>query len=206
LFAGDYIVLYEMISGRLPFRGETPAAVVYSILHDQPQPLTALRSGLPVELDRILKKVLSKAPSERYQHIDEMLVDLKILLSSSGDHARSDRSYTMPPPKTQHRRYRYAGAAALVVVFMLLIWQGLPLAWFRESGSQAKKATIAVLPLANLSASGGQDYFSDGMTDALITELGSIDTVRVISRTSVMRYKGSQETLSKIAANSMSTT
>ena len=78
-----------MISGRLPFRGETQAAVVHSILHDQPQPLTAVRSGLPIELDRIVKKALAKTPAERYQHIDEMLVDLKILRNSSGEQQRS---------------------------------------------------------------------------------------------------------------------
>jgi serine/threonine protein kinase len=186
------IVLYEMISGRLPFRGETQAAVVHSILHDQPQPLTAVRSGLPIELDRIVRKALAKAPSERYQHIDEMLVDLKILRSSSGEQQRS-QSAASPPPKSKYKRYLYAGAAALVVVLMVSIWQSKPRGLFLKSAPPTARATIAVLPLVNLSSAAGQEYFSDGMTDALITELGTIDTLRVISRTSVMRYKGSQE-------------
>ena len=194
------IVLYEMISGRLPFRGETHAAVTHSILHEQPQPLTALRSGLPIELDRIVKKALAKDPSARYQHIDELIVDLRLLVSSSGEQQRSDSINATPPPKSKDRRYLYLIIAAVLVLLLISLWQGKPAQLFRQSAPRTAEATIAVLPLANLSSAAGQEYFSDGLTDAFITELGTINTLRVISRTSVMRYKGSQEPLSKIAA------
>jgi hypothetical protein len=144
--------------------------------------------------------IFAKAPSERYQQIDEMLVDVKILRNSSGEQQRSQEPAPLAPPPSKHRRYLYAGAAALVVILMAGLWYGKTRGVFRQWAPQTLRATIAVLPLANLSAAAGQEYFSDGMTDALITELGTIDTLRVISRTSVMRYKGSQEALSKIAA------
>jgi Tol biopolymer transport system component/tRNA A-37 threonylcarbamoyl transferase component Bud32 len=73
------VVLYEMVTGRLPFHGEREAAVVHSIIHDRHEPVTALRAGVPLELDRILAKALAKKPSERYQHVDDLLVDLRAL-------------------------------------------------------------------------------------------------------------------------------
>ena len=77
------VVLYEMISGQLPFKGEVEAAVAYSIVNEEPEPLTSLRVGVPVELDRIVAKALAKDPDERYQHIDEVLVDLRGVVRDS---------------------------------------------------------------------------------------------------------------------------
>lgn len=73
------VVLYEMVTGRLPFQGESGQAVALSIQNEQPEPTTALRSGIPKELDRIVSKALAKNPGERYQHVDELLVDLRSL-------------------------------------------------------------------------------------------------------------------------------
>jgi eukaryotic-like serine/threonine-protein kinase len=73
------VVLYEMVTGQLPFKGEVEVAVAYSIVNDEPEPLTALRSGVPVEMDRVVEKALAKTPGERYQHSEEMVVDLKCL-------------------------------------------------------------------------------------------------------------------------------
>ena len=73
------VVLYQMVSGRLPFPGEAEAAVTYGILNERPEPVTALRSDVPIDLDRVLDKAMAKDPEERYQHVDEMLVDLRAL-------------------------------------------------------------------------------------------------------------------------------
>ena len=70
------VVLYEMITGQCPFKGEYEQAVIYSILNEDPEPVTGLRMDISVELERILKRALAKRPSERYQHIDDLLVDL----------------------------------------------------------------------------------------------------------------------------------
>jgi serine/threonine protein kinase len=71
------VVLYEMVAGRLPFGGDNVAAVIYSILYREPEPLTALRTGTPMELDRIVAKALAKDPAERYQHASDLQVDLR---------------------------------------------------------------------------------------------------------------------------------
>jgi len=79
------VVLYEMISGRLPFRGEYESAMMYSILNEEPEPLTSLRSNVPMDLERVVAKMLAKNPAERYQHVDELPVDLKTIdLSATG--------------------------------------------------------------------------------------------------------------------------
>ncbi len=70
------VVLYEMVAGRLPFLGDSEQAMSYSILHAEPEPLTALRAGIPIDLDRILAKTLAKDPMARYAHVDDLIVDL----------------------------------------------------------------------------------------------------------------------------------
>ncbi len=73
------VVLYERLSGRLPFGGDTDPAVAYAIVHTQPEPLTALRSGLPLTIDRLLVKALAKDSGERYQNAADLLVDLRAI-------------------------------------------------------------------------------------------------------------------------------
>ena len=76
-------VLFEMATGRLPFPGDSDAGVVHAILYMAPEPVTALRSGVPVELDRIVGKALAKDPKSRYQHVEDLAVDLGTLVRSS---------------------------------------------------------------------------------------------------------------------------
>ena len=81
------VVIYEMVTGRLPFEGERQEAVLYAIGNEEPEPITALRAGLPMELERIVAKSLAKDREDRYQHVEDMLVDLRRLskeLSSGG--------------------------------------------------------------------------------------------------------------------------
>ncbi|MCH8021398.1 protein kinase, partial [candidate division KSB1 bacterium] len=72
-------VLYEMLTGLHAFKSENEGAVVYSILNEEPEPMTGLRTGVPMELERLVNKALNKSKEERYQHMDEMRVDLKAL-------------------------------------------------------------------------------------------------------------------------------
>ena len=70
------VLLYEMVTGKEPFQGDYDQAVMYSILHEDPEPMTGLRTGVPMELERIVSKCLQKEPSARYQGLDELIVDL----------------------------------------------------------------------------------------------------------------------------------
>ena len=71
------IVLYEMISGKLPFKGDYEQVIIYSIMNEEPEPVTGLRTGIPIEMERIIYKALAKDPAERYQHAEEIPVDIK---------------------------------------------------------------------------------------------------------------------------------
>ncbi len=77
------VVLYEMVTGRLPFQGANDQSVIYAIINQQPEPPTALRTGLPTQLDRIILKALAKEPAERYQHADDLMTDLRLLRRQS---------------------------------------------------------------------------------------------------------------------------
>src|SRR3990170_3373464 len=77
------VVLYEMLTGQLPFRSEYQEAIVYSMLNESPQPLTGIRSGIPMALEAIVNKCIEKNASDRYQHADELIVDLRRVRSQT---------------------------------------------------------------------------------------------------------------------------
>jgi serine/threonine protein kinase len=109
------VVIYEMIAGRPPFRGDTEQAVSYGIVHSQPEPLTAQRTGLPLDLDRIAAKALAKDPAARYQHADDLRVDL----------ARTASLRPIPAASATKRYWLYAiggafaGAAAILTLLTI---------------------------------------------------------------------------------------
>ena len=86
-------VLFEMLTQRTPFAAEYEQAIAYGILNEEPEPVTALRSGLPTEIDRVLSRALAKDPAERYQHADDLVVDLRKLARP----AKSSASAAVPP-------------------------------------------------------------------------------------------------------------
>ena len=120
------VVIYEMVTGRTPFEGEREQAVLYAIATEQPEPITALRVGIPTELDRIVGKAMAKKPDERYPHIDDMLVDLRELQKQAALGSRDTR----PPARVSKPASRtpwYIAAAAVVIAVILGIsaWMGV---------------------------------------------------------------------------------
>ena len=115
------VVLYEMVSGQLPFKGERDAAVAYSILNEDPEPLTALRTGVPIEWDRLVSKAVAKNVEERYQHIDEMLVDLRALKKSLPSGSRP----VSPGSAVDRRRRRVLGLALAASLAALAVCAAL---------------------------------------------------------------------------------
>jgi serine/threonine-protein kinase len=177
------VVLYEMVAGRLPFEGGHEAAALYAIIHTKPEPVTALRSGLPQALDRVLDKAMTKDPDGRYQNMADLLVDLRALR----------KGLPVTAPSRVARRNLLIGAAAAGAGAV-----GIAIG-FRTGNSPTRISSMVVLPLENLSGNPEQEYFADGMTDALTTDLSKIGSLRVISRQSAMRYKGSRKPLTEIA-------
>jgi serine/threonine protein kinase len=192
------VVLYEMMTGARPFTGEYEPAVVYSILHDQPEPLTSRRSRVPMELERMVNKCLEKKRDERYQTAADLIADLRHLQRTLASATRQSMT-TVTGARAARRARRWSWAVPVVVVAVIVavaIYLGKT---YLSEPSGKPITSIAVLPFQNLSADPEQEYFSDGTTEALITELSKIKALRVISRTSVMRFKKSDQSLPEIA-------
>jgi len=186
------VVLYEMLTGQLPFKGEYDQSIIHSILNREPEPVSKHRKDLPKGLEQVIGKSLAKIPADRYQSMEELLEDLRAVVEG------------LKPLKAQlglfrgrilglKKIYAYAGLGGLIVLFALAVFF-----FFRQTGLAFD--SIAVLPFENLSGDPQQEYFSDGMQEALITDLGQLAGLkRVIARSSMMRFKGSKTPLQKIA-------
>ena len=154
------VCLYEMLTGRVPFRAGDPVATLFAICNDEPAPLGTLRRDLPGGLEGVVRRALAKGPDRRYQSAREFLADLDLAAAS--------------PP----------GTGPVVRA---------------TSGSQAAlPRSILVLPFANLSPAREEDYFSDGLTDEIITDLSVLKLLRVTSRTSAMQLKGTTKDIRTI--------
>jgi serine/threonine protein kinase len=127
------VVLYEVVAGRRPFSGDYEPAVVYSILNETPEPLTALRTGVPMELERVVSKALAKDREERYQHADGMLADLGMLTRVIGS-GTSKQHRSAAVGSGRSRLGLYSGVAAIVIV---AVAAGLMITrWVKDKGSE----------------------------------------------------------------------
>jgi TolB-like protein/Tfp pilus assembly protein PilF len=186
------VVLYELAAGRAPFTGATASDVIAAILTSEPAPL----SDAPGELERIVGKCLEKERERRYQAAQELLADLKQLQRAreAGAPVAAVESRLQQPRRRAARRW-LAVAALLLSVLAVLGYVFL----FRGAPTAPEIKSLAVLPLENLSGDTTQEYFADGMTEAIIGNLAKIRALRVVSRPSVMRFKGSRKSLAEIA-------
>jgi len=185
------VVLYEMITGHAPFKADSEAATLHAITNDKPELLARFRREIPVTLQTMIDKALDKNITTRYQHADEIAADLKSVRRGL-EPATTSRSLSISVSPRRKWAYPVAALAVMTIAFFLI--KGYILKPPKEPLD-----SLAVLPLQNLSGDPEQEYFSDGMTEALITELQKIRSLRVISRTSVMRFKKTDEPLPEIA-------
>ncbi len=190
------VILYEMVAGERPFAGQYEAAVVHSILNDEPEPLTSRRSNVPMELERIVRKALAKNASERYQHVEDMLVDLRALRSSSASSRGGRRSAASRIARTP------AAVSALVVIAIVV--GALIVRYFMASSPPGgerrepeKRTMLVVLPFENLGAP-EDEYFANGTTDAITARLAGVSGLGVISRQSAMQYKKTTKSIRQI--------
>lgn len=188
-------VLYEMCTGRRAF-GDAPAfQVIHSILHEMPKLPREIRPKISPQLEQVVLKCLDKDPESRYHSALELGVDLRRMSLPS------TTTYIYPPPRRRFKWRKVAMGAAAIAVAIGALLAANP-SWRKRFFTQPAPAgiqSLAVLPLKNFSGGSDQDYFADGMTDELITDLAQISALRVISRTSMMTYKGSNESLPQIA-------
>ncbi len=150
------VVLYELLAGKLPFRGDHDQTVIYAILHREPEPLTKLRPGQAPELEHIVFQALTKKAVDRYKSMEELRDDLAALAEG------------LKPLKAKPR-------------------------------SSEPEKSIAVLPFINDSPDQENTYFINGVMEEILGNLQKIKALRVISRTSVERYRDSKKSVREIA-------
>jgi serine/threonine protein kinase/tetratricopeptide (TPR) repeat protein len=189
------VVLYEIISGRLPFQSDYAEALVYSIINEEPEPLTSLRSNVPMELERIVKKAMQKERTKRYQRLEDMLIDLRELRRGF-DTDPATRIAARPTNTSRRNLWVYGGVGSALLITLIGIF------YFTQVPSQSipsEGTSIAVLPFLNMSLDPENAYFADGISEELLNVLAGVDGLTVASRTSAFSFKGKDIPIPEIA-------
>lgn len=208
------VVLYEMISGRGPFVGETVTDSISLIVQKDPVPLTRYVKDVPAELERIVSKALTKDREERYQTAKDLLIDLRNLkrklevdaeldrttppelrgpLSTASGTAATAPSSTSEPALSSAeyifsgiKRHRIAAGVGALVVLAAVVGIGL---YVHARNSEVAIESIAVLPFQNRSTEPDSEYLSDGLAESLIYRLSQFPNLKVSPTSSVFTYK-----------------
>jgi len=209
------VVMYEMLSGSIPFHGDYEAAVTYAIIHDEPVSLKRHRPDLPAALISVIDKCLEKEPSRRMNSASEILDALQNFKSTDQVSAHAQDLVrgvnTIPGVKDKDKmqtgtiassvkNWKKTIYAAALVIFAASI---VSFFIFKESsltdarGEPPVKKKLVVLPFINLGSS-DQDYFSEGITGEITSRLSGLANLGVIARSSAMHYKDSEKSLDQI--------
>jgi serine/threonine protein kinase len=186
------VILYEMLAGQKPFQGEYEHGVMYKILNDEPKFITKVKKSMPQQIERIIEKALAKDPNKRFSSMKEMLKALKTTVEELKEGLHEKPPLFKLTKKQRRNAFRISAVAVVAILAVILFWQNKVRA--------SAPVSIALLPLQSLTNDAEQEWFTDGMTDALITDLAKISGLRIISRASAMAYKGTSKTPPEIAA------
>jgi len=185
------VVMYEMLTGKPPFRGQYDQAIIYSILNENPEPILNQQGDAPKKFSSIIEIALLKEPEKRFQTIEELLIELKEF--DSGE-------LTLPIVGAKQKLLKYypvkkIGLTALILLVALAIWLTAP---FESNIPQIK--SLIVLPFENYTGNNKLEYFIAGMHASLIGEISKVSALRIISKTTSNAYKNAGKTISDIAS------
>ncbi len=198
------IVLYEMVTGQRPFKGDHEPAVVYSILNETQEPVTALRTGVPMELERVITRCVEKNAEDRYQTADDLASDLRRVKRVIAKPSTRSRSAAISTEGARPgRRWPLVAALSVVAVLALIVFRPYFVPSRKESAEQpteqpvSERKMLVVLPFENLGPA-EDEYFADGLTEEITSRLAAVHGLGVISRASAGQYKGTGKTIKQI--------
>jgi serine/threonine-protein kinase len=185
------MVFYELATGKHPFDGRMGSVLVDAILNIPPPPPGRLRHDISSRLEQIILKCLQKEPENRYQSAKELLVDLRLLPGGPA---------TVVAPRRSRLALHVSKLVAVLIIVLALVTAYFISRRFGSKSAAAERTMLAVLPFDNLSGDSKQEYFSDGLTEEMISQLGRWQPRRlgVIARTSATHYKGSKKRIDQI--------
>jgi serine/threonine protein kinase len=197
------VILYEMLTGQLPFTGDTALSIIFKHKSEAPKEPRELNPDMSEDLNRLILKCLEKDREIRIQSVEQVLGELTIYESNALATRAEMLGEELHKPdeekqKTGIRRiFVLAAIFSAIVILALVMWR---LILSKEVVTPLEtKPSIAVLPFEDLSEHKDQEYFCDGMTEQLITNLTRIQDLKVIARTSVMLYKNSPKNIQQIS-------
>ncbi|MBW2037520.1 MAG: protein kinase, partial [Deltaproteobacteria bacterium] len=170
------VVLYETVTGQLPFKGEYEQAMLYSILNVEPEPLTALRTGVPIELEQLDFKALAKNPEERFQHADELLAELLRMQKSMT--TKPMRKVPTPSISLWHRLLT-SPILWMVIIVLFGLAGGVLLFYPSSAIPFSERDWILITDFENLT---GEQVFDKSLTTALSVSLGQSSYINVFPR------------------------
>jgi TolB-like protein/Flp pilus assembly protein TadD len=192
------VVLYQMAAGIPPFRGNTSGVIFNEILTKTSVSVLRFNPDLPEALAHVIDKALEKDRSVRYQSAADLMTDLRRIQRDLDSDKNASLAATSPIPK-KRRTWGWSKVATLVLLPLLaaalILYFGLT-RWYRLPNEVER--SIAVLPFENLSDNPENEYFSDGLTEDIITHLSGIQRLRVTPRASALRYADSEKSLQEI--------
>ncbi len=186
-------VLYEMLTGKVPFHGETVSDTLANVLQTEPN-WQVLPWTTPPNIQALLQRCLEKDPWRRLQHIRDVGMEIREMLNIPAAAPSSISFKSEAAAKSKLRRTAMiVGAAVIIVLFGIAVW------FISKKPTQppSKKIRLVVLPFENL-GSAEDEYFADGITEEIMSRLSAIRTLGVISRTSAIQYKNSNKTIRQI--------
>ncbi len=177
------VVLYELLTGRLPFMGEHQAAIIYSIINEEPQSVVRFNNQVSARLEDMVFKALAKDKRERYQHIDDLLADLR-REKKSLEYVKTDRltrEVVTPKPKRKLLPFLVPASIVFVIALLLLILKPFQLIVVPEEKAVAEENTLAIMYFENLKDKEDKDKIGEMVSELLITDLSESQYMRVVS-------------------------
>ncbi len=180
------VLLYEMITGELPFRGDYDQAIVYSILNEEPEVI----DNIPERLKLIMNKVLEKNPNDRYQDSKKLVSDLMLLVHRSESQTSESSSIINKKNRSSNLVKIISGFAAVIGIALII--------FYLFNNVESKIKSLAVLPFERPQKDTSVSYLSDGIPENLINRLSSFPDVKVFARSATFNLADTSKSISSI--------